>query len=132
MIGKAKDPRCFKNVRTLPVTYDAQSRAWMTGPRFIDWLKALDNKFQAQCRRIILFLDNCSAHLKDVEVTNIKLVFLPPNATNQLHPTNQGVIKVLKQGYITRLIYRYLKEMEDPDSKRPLNVHDAILYLAAA
>ena len=38
VIGKAKNSRCFKNVRSLPVTYDAQSRAWMTGIRFIDCL----------------------------------------------------------------------------------------------
>ncbi|KAK9679721.1 DDE superfamily endonuclease [Popillia japonica] len=43
VIGKAKNPRCLKNIRSFPVTYDAQSRAWMTGLRFIDWLKALDN-----------------------------------------------------------------------------------------
>ncbi|CAH0713248.1 unnamed protein product, partial [Brenthis ino] len=132
VIGKAKNPRCFKNVRSLPVTYDAQSRAWMTGIRFIDWLKAVDNHFQIKCRRIILFIDNCPAHPKGVELKNIKLVYLPPNATSKLQPMDQGIIKVLKQGYRTRLIHRYLREMEDPDSKRPLTVHDAILNIAAA
>lgn len=132
VIGKAKNPRCFKNVRSLPVTYDAQSRAWMTGIRFIDWLKALDDHFQIKCRRIILFIDNCPAHPKGVELKNIKLVYLPPNSTSKLQPMDQGIIKVLKQGYRTRLVHRYLREIEDPDSKRPLTVHDAILNIAAA
>ncbi|XP_045520537.1 tigger transposable element-derived protein 4-like [Pieris brassicae] len=132
VIGKAKNPRCFKNVKSLPVTYDAQSRAWMTSIRFIDWLKAVDDHFQIKCRRIILFIDNCPAHPKSVKLKNIKLVYLPPNATSKLQPMNQGIIKVLKQGYRTRLIHRYLQEMEDPDSKRPFTVHDAILNIAAA
>ncbi|XP_045496574.1 tigger transposable element-derived protein 4-like [Colias croceus] len=132
VIGKAKNPRCFKNVRSLPVTYDAQSRSWMTAIRFIDWLKALDDHLQIKCRRIILFIDNCPAHPKGVELNNIKLVYLPPNSTSKLQPMDQGIIKVLKQGYRTRLVHRYLREIEDPDSKRPLTVHDAILNIAAA
>ncbi|CAK1587236.1 unnamed protein product [Parnassius mnemosyne] len=131
VIGKAKNLRCFKNVKSLPVTYDAQSRSWMTGLRFINWSKALGDHFQIKCRRIILFIDYCPALPKDVELKNITLVFLPPNATRKLQPMDQGIIKVLKQGYRTRLIHRYLKEMEDPDSKRPLNVHEAILNIAA-
>ncbi|CAG4958200.1 unnamed protein product [Colias eurytheme] len=39
---------------------------------------------------------------------------------------------VIKQGYRTRLVHRYLREIEDSDSKRPLTVHDVILNIAAA
>lgn len=138
MIGKAKHPRFFKNERSLPVTYDAQSRACMTGNRFVDWLKAIDDHFQdhfqIESRRIVLFIDNCPAHPKVVELKNIKLVFLPPSATSKLRPMD-GIIKVLKQSYRTRLIHRYRQEMADPDSKRTLivqTVHDAILNIAAA
>ncbi|CAK1604026.1 unnamed protein product [Parnassius mnemosyne] len=31
---------------------------------------------------------------------------------------DQGIIKVLKHGYRTRFIHRYLKEMEDPDNRQ--------------
>ncbi|KAK9704610.1 DDE superfamily endonuclease [Popillia japonica] len=47
VIGKAKNPRCFKNRRSFPVTHDAQSRAG----GFIDLLKALDDHIQIPCRR---------------------------------------------------------------------------------
>lgn len=36
VIGKAKNSRCFKKVKLLPVIYDAQSRAWMTNLRFLN------------------------------------------------------------------------------------------------
>ncbi|XP_063378625.1 tigger transposable element-derived protein 4-like [Cydia fagiglandana] len=129
IIGSEKNPRCLKNVRSLPVTYDVQSHAWMTGRRFADWLKTLDNHFHMLGRKIILFIDDCPAHPKDVELTNIKLEFIPPNASSW-QPMVQGIIHAFKQGYRSRVVHRYLNEK--PDSKTPLNLHDGILYIAAA
>lgn len=106
----------------------------MTGNRFVDWLKAIDDHFQIERRRIVLFIDNCPAHPKVVELKNIKLVFLPPSATSKLRPID-GIIKVLKQSYRTRLIHSYRQEMADTDRKRTLivqSLHDAILNIAAA
>lgn len=56
VIGKSKSPRCFKGVHTLPVPYDHQNRAWMTGELYIAWLKELDlqsSKLQPLDQRII-------------------------------------------------------------------------------
>ena len=44
-IGKAKNPRCFKNVKTLPTQYDANKKAWITSDPFTNWLRSLDRKF---------------------------------------------------------------------------------------
>ncbi|XP_050064726.1 tigger transposable element-derived protein 4-like [Aphis gossypii] len=65
-----------------------------------DKLKLLLNcEFVKQKRNVLLFVDNCPAHPKEITLTNIKLVFFPPNATSKLQPLDQGVIKVLKQKY---------------------------------
>jgi len=40
--GKSKNPRCFKYVKTLPVEYNANKDAWITGDIWKDWLKHLD------------------------------------------------------------------------------------------
>lgn len=34
VIGKFQNPRCFKNVKTLPTKYDSNTKAWMTGKLF--------------------------------------------------------------------------------------------------
>lgn len=31
VIGKSKNPRCFKNIKTLPAVYEANKKSWMTG-----------------------------------------------------------------------------------------------------
>lgn len=131
VIGKSRSPRCFKNVRTFPCDYLSQSHAWMTGELFTNWIQQLDTIFGKQKRKIILFIDNCPAHPKDIPVTNIKLVFLPRNATSKLQPLDQGIIKVMKQKYRKKLVQRYLRDMECTTSTK-INVLDSIHYISAA
>lgn len=66
IIRKSAKPRCFKNVKKLPVTYYANSKAWMTSEIFRDFLHALDASFGELGRKILLFVDNCSAHSPDI------------------------------------------------------------------
>ncbi|KFD51871.1 hypothetical protein M513_07200 [Trichuris suis] len=41
LIGKAKKPRSFSGVKSLPVVYSHQKKAWMNVHLFQDWLKKL-------------------------------------------------------------------------------------------
>ncbi|XP_065681432.1 tigger transposable element-derived protein 2-like [Hydra vulgaris] len=41
VIGKSKNPRCFKHIKQLPCTYKNQLKSWMTGDLFTEW--AVDN-----------------------------------------------------------------------------------------
>ncbi|GBM26480.1 Tigger transposable element-derived protein 4, partial [Araneus ventricosus] len=61
VIGKAKKPRCFKNidVRKLSVSYKSNKKAWITIEIMRDWLVELDNKMKKQKRKIILFMGQC-------------------------------------------------------------------------
>ena len=59
VIGKFERPRCFKNVKTLPVAYKFNKKAWMTSVIFTDWLRKLDRQFTAQRRKVLMLVDNC-------------------------------------------------------------------------
>ena len=39
IIGKTKSPRCFKNMKKLPLPYDFSSNAWMVGAIWERWLR---------------------------------------------------------------------------------------------
>jgi hypothetical protein len=41
VIGKSKNPRCFKNVKSLPTEYVANKKAWMTSEIFINWFNTI-------------------------------------------------------------------------------------------
>uniref|UniRef100_A0A3B3RIJ6 DDE-1 domain-containing protein n=1 Tax=Paramormyrops kingsleyae TaxID=1676925 RepID=A0A3B3RIJ6_9TELE len=86
-IGKNKKPRCFKNVKKLPVYYEANKNAWMTSNIWTNWLKKVDNLMRCKKRQIVILCDNCAAHSSDVRLTNIKLVFY------------QGIIANFKRHY---------------------------------
>lgn len=82
MIDKSANPRCFKNIKSKPIQYKANKKAWMSLQLFEDWLISLDKTFRKQKRTIILFIDNCTAHNKIPLMSNIKVIYFPPNMTS--------------------------------------------------
>ena len=105
IIGKYRKPRCFTATDTagIGVHYDANKRAWMTREIFLKWLNTLNNRMIRNGRNILLFLDNCPAH-PPAELSNMKIVFLPPNTTSLLQPLDAGIIKRVKMDYRSRLL----------------------------
>ena len=92
VIDKSKKPRCFKDGKQLPCRYRVQIKSWMTGVLFEEWVRKLDYSFRAKSRKIALMIDSCPAHSEIKNLTNINLIFLPPNTTSVLQPMDQGVI----------------------------------------
>ncbi|GBM34406.1 Tigger transposable element-derived protein 4 [Araneus ventricosus] len=39
MIRKSRNPRCFKGIKSFPLLYKANTKAWMTSEFFSEWLK---------------------------------------------------------------------------------------------
>ena len=125
MIGKAKQPRCFRkmDMTLLPVKYTNQKNAWMTTDQFMEWfhddfvphikreLEVLGEKPTA-----VLLLDNCSAHPDAEDLVScdgaIFAKFLPPNVTSLIQPMDQGVIELLKRKYKSKLLRRLIIEDE--------------------
>lgn len=128
MIGKSEKPRCFRTVKWLPVDYVANSKAWMTGKLFQDWLLKLDKTFTAQGRKVLLFIDNCAAHPPDLKskLKSIELQYFPPNMTSKLQPLDQGVIANLKCNYRRRILRKTLDTFGETGEIPKLNLLDCI------
>ena len=127
-IGKSAKLRCFKGLElaTLPVTYRANKKAWMTSVLFKEWVERLNGQMQLQKRNILLFVDNCAAH-PDVQASNIKMVFLPPNTMSRLQPCDAGIIAALKAHYRRRLMRHVLAEMDEARAATELSKRVDIL-----
>ena len=91
--GKAKNPRCFKNVKFLPCRYRNQRKSWMDGKLFEDWLRELDRKFAFEGRNVAFVIDNCPAHSHIDNLKAINLCFLPPNTISKTQQMDQGVLR---------------------------------------
>ncbi|KAK1157956.1 tigger transposable element-derived protein 4-like [Acipenser oxyrinchus oxyrinchus] len=116
VIGKSKNPCCFKNVKRLPVPYEANSNAGMTGEIWEAWLKKIDNIMRAKKRMILMLCANCAAHVTYVRLTNIKLVFLPPNNTPLIRPMDQGITAIFKKQYRSLVLRQLVNTMDSTES----------------
>ncbi|XP_023224155.1 jerky protein homolog-like [Centruroides sculpturatus] len=107
IVGKSKNPRCFKGIKKLPVIYKNQKNSWMDASIFIEWY---DNVFIPEVKKhqlrtgntgkVLLLIDNAPSHPSNIllerENGKFKIVFLPPNITSILQPMDQGVIESFK------------------------------------
>ena len=87
----------------------------MNNEIFEEWVRKLDQKFRADDGKIALIIDNCPAQMSISNLTNVQIVFLPPNTTSILQPMDQGVIRSLKvhyRGRVVRLLCRALEKKE--------------------
>jgi len=113
IIGKSARPRKFpKDLRSLPVTYRSNKKAWMTGLLWEEWIRQLDDKFGRQKKKILLLIDNCSAHVSIPHLKNIVIEFFPPNMTSVLQPMDQGVIRNFKTHYHRNLIEKLINHID--------------------
>jgi len=128
IIGKSLNPRCFKNVKSLPTEYQANKKAWMTSAIFSDWLHSLDKKMTKRKRSIIMIVDNCPAHPNVQGLKSIKLAFLPPNTTSITQPMDQGVIRNLKLHYRKFILQKKIRSV-DTKTEFSITVLDALRML---
>ncbi|GBN18305.1 hypothetical protein AVEN_152004-1 [Araneus ventricosus] len=66
------------------------------------------NDFPADAK-ILLILDNCTAHLSPEILVkdNVSVLFFPPNCTSLIQPMDMGILRALKCQYKSE----FLKEM---------------------
>ncbi|CAI7887765.1 unnamed protein product [Closterium sp. NIES-53] len=115
VISKAKRPHDFRP------HYDPEelcfwrnnAKGWMTSLLFTHFIEQLNAAMHAEDRHIVILLDNASSHVLKSEgatsedlfgfrtrlLSNIRLVYLPPNTTCFSQPLDQGLIAMAKARY---------------------------------
>jgi hypothetical protein len=129
VIGTAKTPRALRgvNMASIGCTWRWNKKAWMRYGIMEEWLYAFYRRIGKQ-RRVLLLMDNFSAHLLALEVApapaNIKIVFFPANATSIYQPLDQGIIQNLKHCYRKSWMYWMIGMLDrgiDPRERMSLN-----------
>ncbi len=133
VIGKYKNPRCFKNVNLgrLGYTYQSNAKAWMTQIIFLEWLNVFD--LHVANRKVFLVLDNCNAHVPleefptRIHLRNTCVLYLPPNMTSKIQPCDADIICNFKAYYRHRFNRLLLQRLEDGiDQAEKIDVLQAI------
>lgn len=96
MQGKAKKPRCFKNVKALPIVSEVNKRSWKTSEIsekvLHNWDSQLSNK-----NRFNLFYWYLSKLSQNRQLIIIKYVIFTTTRESVIQPIDQGIIKM--RGY---------------------------------
>ena len=85
----------------------------------------------------MLLVDNCPAH-PDIQCSNVKMTFLPPNTTSHLQPCDAGIIQTVKLHYRTCkcLLRHVVAKMDEVNTAAELakqvDIVDAIWWLSRA
>jgi hypothetical protein len=138
VIGKYKRPRAFgrQNIEKFPVTWKANRSAWMTAELFGNWLRALNVSMIQQNRHIALLLDNAPCHCFLGQLSNVRLVFLPPNTTSKTQPLDHGIIRSFKLHYRRHFMGQLLLQIDRYGGLNPtvkmVNVLHAIGWISDA
>ncbi|GAU95135.1 hypothetical protein RvY_06810 [Ramazzottius varieornatus] len=136
IIGNSKKPRIFTkaklDIQKAGFSWYANSTAWMKTGIFEEWLTNLNNSMKAQKRKILLLLDNFSAHRVDSK-SNVRLVFLPPNLTSKVQPLDKGIIASYKK-YEQRFKAEHRRKSlynfsSASDYTKSINVLDAVKWV---
>ena len=144
-IGTAQNPRSFgtgKNhieVHNLGLVWRANKKAWMTGQLFREYLRWFN--LQMTGRKVLLLLDGFSSHhagidlleAQDIELTNVRVEFLPANTTSVCQPLDQGIIRTFKAYYKKRWLQYQLDNYEaGEDPHKKMNVLQALRWATEA
>ncbi|XP_067139686.1 jerky protein homolog-like [Centruroides vittatus] len=145
IVGKSKNPRCFKGIKKLPVTYKNQKNSCMDTTIFIEWY---DTVFIPEVKKhhlktgnsgnVFLLIDNAPSHFSNISLERengkFKVVYLPPNVTSILQPMDQGVIECFKRYYRKALLRMVIigRKCEKPIQQvyTEINLKNA-MYMAA-
>ena len=101
-IGHSEKPRAFKKKRGehYGFYYRWNKKAWMTTILFQEWLLKFDVDMRKQQRQVLLLLDNAPTHaVQTLDLTNVTVMFLPPNTTSHIQPMDAGIIAAFKKRY---------------------------------
>ncbi|XP_037959124.1 jerky protein homolog-like [Teleopsis dalmanni] len=142
VIGKAKNPRCFKNLQC-PTNYKNSKSAWMTATIFKEWFH---QSFVPQVKsflkeknlpiKALLLIDNAPSHPNEAELTTedgqIFAMFMPPNVTPLIQPMDQNAIKITKLYYRNSLTSIAATQSDLLESMKKITLKSAINFLEAA
>src|SRR3990167_8046269 len=114
-LARVKKLRCFskKTGAELGFHYEHNPKAWMTTSLFLTWVEDFNYPVVSRSKRVLLLLDNAPTH-KQLLMSNVLLVFPPPNTTSKIQPMDAGIIANFKRNYKKLYLRRALTLTNPP------------------
>ncbi|KAK8724785.1 hypothetical protein OTU49_010919 [Cherax quadricarinatus] len=113
VVGKHPKPSSFRHVKSLPVQYVANQKAWMTSDSFGAWLQDVDSWFVQQGRRVVVIASSLPIHSKPPGgLRSVRLVTAPQGF---LGPMRHGVVTTFKRSYRHGILETLVNQLQRDD-----------------
>jgi hypothetical protein len=123
------------NINELSVVWKSNKKAWMTAALMEEWLKGFNERMRQQKRSIPLFLDSATRH-PHLQLSNVRLAWLPPNTISVTQPMDLGVMNYVKANYRKLVMQSLIANVESSSSAsklaRSISVLKALIWIAEA
>lgn len=100
-------------LRDLGFSWKVNQYSWMSPEIMNEWLDSFNLRMMVQKRTVVLILEDSKCH-PHLDLSNVKLVFVPPNGRQ---PLDLGVVRSFKRGYRTKLLRHLLSNNQPRVSK---------------
>ena len=98
IIGRWQNVKKDLPMGSNPFLYYFQKNAWMDSDIWTNYLQKWDAELTNK-PPVLLIVDNCSSHLCNVPLKNIRIEYLPPNLSSILQPCDNGTNRSWKCRY---------------------------------
>ena len=71
----------------------------MPTPIFRNIIGKFNSRMAKEHRNVVLLIDNAPVYDEKLSLSNVKIVFLPPNTTAHYQPLDAGIIAKFKTNY---------------------------------
>ncbi|GBN29937.1 Tigger transposable element-derived protein 4 [Araneus ventricosus] len=110
VIGRSKNPRCFKAAKSLEVDYIFNKKSWMTS----EICSKVAQTYDCSVAKLLSFLIIVPPPKEiNQKLKNIAVFYLPPNTTSKLQAMDQGVMKNFKIHYRKRIVRKVITVLEN-------------------
>lgn len=133
VIGKQEKPSDFA-----PLPYYYNRSCWMTAEAFGHWLTQWDVQLQNSSRKILLLLEDSPAHSRNLQLQNIRLIFLSSKVSTPKQPFSLGIIHNFKAIYRQHMMQRVVSlvgnydQLEDSTHTGMVSILDALYLIKAS
>ncbi|CAG8642050.1 4212_t:CDS:2, partial [Rhizophagus irregularis] len=109
IIGKSLNSRCFKNINksALPITYCANSKAWMRSDIFIEWLQHLDRGIDREKLKAIDYIATSWNDITSMIIQNcwLKTDILPSTSDDNISDMDSNYTEDIEESNFEALEY---------------------------
>lgn len=138
VIGKYKEPKCFKKLTHLSIHYEYSTNQWMDRTLMLHWY---ENIFISEIKRkydydnnknikVLLIINNALFHPPADDLNAIcefcTVIFLPSKVTSLIQPLDQGIFEQLKKQYRKLFMSKLLVNISNDNIDSVIHLFDLL------